>query len=92
LVLAPFKNGAFNLAAEFQIPIVPQVYFDCKRLFSWDIFKGGPGVLRIHQYKFLSTEGISNDEIMPLKEKTFGLISKDLENDAKFMKDTNRKK
>ncbi|MDD7915271.1 lysophospholipid acyltransferase family protein [Polaribacter ponticola] len=33
VVLAPFKNGAFSLAIEFEMPIVPQVYYDCKRFF-----------------------------------------------------------
>ena len=33
VILAPFKKGAFSLAIEFEIPIVPQVYYDCKRLF-----------------------------------------------------------
>ena len=45
VILAPFKNGAFSLAIEHQIPIIPHIYYDCKRLFSWDFFKGGPGTV-----------------------------------------------
>ncbi len=92
VVLAPFKKGAFSLATEFQIPIVPQVYYDCKRLFSWDFFKGGPGVFRIRQHKFLSTEGLSIDQTENLTNKTFNIIYNDLLNDKKYMKDTNRNK
>ncbi len=90
IVLAPFKKGAFSLAIEFEIPIVPQVYFDCKRLFSWDFFKGGPGVFRIHQHKFIETKGLEKKDIESLKVQTFNLMYNDLINDKKFMKDTNR--
>jgi 1-acyl-sn-glycerol-3-phosphate acyltransferase len=90
VVLAPFKNGAFNLAIEFGIPIVPQVYYDCKRLFSWDFFKGRPGVFRIHQHKFIETKDLSLDDMEQLKQKTYDIIYNDLVSDSKYMKDTNR--
>ncbi|MFD2529576.1 lysophospholipid acyltransferase family protein [Polaribacter marinaquae] len=93
VVLAPFKKGAFSLAIEFEIPIVPQVYYDCKRFFSWDIFKGRPGVLRVHQFKFIETKGLNVLEDMKvLKNKTFNIIFEALQADKKYMKDTNRKK
>lgn len=90
IVLAPFKNGAFSLAIEFEIPIVPQVYYDCKRLFSWDFFKGSPGTFRIHQHKFIETKGLQMDDVESLKQQTFDVIYNDLVNDKKYMKDTNR--
>jgi 1-acyl-sn-glycerol-3-phosphate acyltransferase len=93
VVLAPFKKGAFSLAIEFQIPIIPQVYYDCKRFFSWDFFKGRPGVLRVQQHDFIETKGMSSKQDMDaLKSKTFHILYNDLENDRKYMKDTNRKK
>ena len=93
VVLAPFKKGAFSLAIEFGIPIIPQVYYDCKRFFSWDIFKGRPGVLRVHQHNFIETKGMSLLKDMEvLKNKTFNIIYKDLEKDVNYMKDTNRKR
>lgn len=90
IVLAPFKNGAFSLAIEFDIPIVPQVYYDCKRLFSWDFFKGSPGVFRVHQHKFIETKGLTLEDVESLKQQTFNLIYNDLAADHKYMKDTNR--
>ena len=90
IVLAPFKNGAFSLAIEFGIPIVPQVYYDCKRLFSWNFFKGHPGVFRIHQHKFIETADLDITDMEALKKQTFDLIYNDLVNDEKYMKDTNR--
>ena len=92
VVLAPFKKGAFSLAIEFNIPIVPQVYFDCKRLFSWDFLKGSPGVFRIHQHSFIETKALKMDDLSSLKQQTFDIIYNDLSTDVKYMNDTNRKK
>ena len=92
VVLAPFKKGAFSLAIEFDVPIVPQVYYDCKRLFSWNFFKGGFGIFRVRQHKFIATHGLTLDDVDQLKEETYTIIYNDLVNDKKYMKDTNRLK
>ena len=90
VVLAPFKNGAFSLAIEHQIPIVPQVYYDGKRLFSWDFFKGSPGILRVKQCEFIKTENLVQEDKRKLKEQTYNVIYNELINDELYMKDTNR--
>lgn len=90
IILAPFKNGAFSLAIEFQIPIVPQVYFDGKRLFSWNFWKGGPGTIRVHQHQFIETSDLQMQHVELLKQQTFQLIYNDLVSDKKYMDDTNR--
>ncbi|MGY0407283.1 MAG: lysophospholipid acyltransferase family protein, partial [Polaribacter sp.] len=91
VVLAPFKKGAFRLALEFKMPIIPQVYYDSKRLFSWDFFKGGPGVFRVHQHKFIQTTKLPLKEVENLKNTTYNILYNDLIHDKKYMKDTNRK-
>ncbi len=91
IVLSPFKKGAFSLAIEHQIPIVPQVYYDCKRLFSWNFLKGGPGTLRVKQHVFIETKGLSSENIENVLQQTFTIIHNDLLNDKAYMKDTNRK-
>ena len=90
VVLAPFKNGAFSLAIEHQIPIVPQIYYDCKRFFSWNFLKGGPGLFRVRQHRFVETKGLNIEDLDNLKEKVFSLINTDLLLDNEYMKDTNR--
>lgn len=90
VILAPFNNGAFSLGIEYELPIVPQIYYDGKRLFSWNFWKGGPGVLRIHQHKFIQTKGLKPEDIPKLKKQTFNLILKSLTEDKKYMEDTNR--
>jgi 1-acyl-sn-glycerol-3-phosphate acyltransferase len=90
IVMAPFKKGAFSLAIEFKIPIVPQVYYDCKRYFSWDFLKGGPGVFRVRQHNFIPTKELVLEDVENLKNEIFNLIYDDLTADQAYMKDTNR--
>jgi len=90
VVLAPFNNGAFSLSIQYQMPIVPQLYFDGKRLFSWDFFKGYPGVFRVKQGKFIETNGLTMDNKDALKEQAFDLLHNELLNDKLYIKDTNR--
>ncbi|MDG2195053.1 MAG: lysophospholipid acyltransferase family protein [Polaribacter sp.] len=88
VILSPFKNGAFSLAIEFQIPIVPATYYDCKRLFSWDFFKGSPGKFRVRQHEFLETKNLTKDDVETLKQQTFNILYKELTNDTAYMEDT----
>ncbi|CAM1334465.1 lysophospholipid acyltransferase family protein [Tenacibaculum aestuariivivum] len=90
VILAPFMNGAFNLAIQYQMPIVPQVYFDGKRLFSWNIYKGYPGVFRVKQLPFIEVSGLIMKDKKVLNKKVFDLLYNELLNDKLYMKDTNR--
>ncbi len=92
VILAPFKKGAFSLAIEHQIPIVPQSYYDCKRLFSWNFLKGGMGTFRVRQHQFIETKGLSLDDLSKIKDETFQIIYNELSSDELYMKDTNRNK
>ena len=90
VILSPFKNGAFSLAIEHQIPIVPATYYDCKRYFSWTYFKGRPGTIRIKQHKPIYTKGLDKKSLKEIKQQTFTILFNELSNDAEYMKDTNR--
>ena len=92
VILAPFKNGAFSLAIEHQIPIIPHIYYDCKRLFSWDFLKGGPGIFRVKQCDFVNTIGLKNSDLDNLKDKIFSIIYDNLLADTDYMNDTNNSK
>jgi len=78
VVLSEFKNGAFKLAIEHQIPIVPMSFYDCKKLFSYTFFSGGPGVLRVKIHHFIKTEGLTLKNSTSLKKQTFDLIYNEL--------------
>ena len=83
VVLSDFKNGAFRLAIEYQIPIVPITMYDCKRLFSYTFFSGSPGKLRIKVHSFIKTEGLTLKDCNSLKKQTFEVIYNELANDMK---------
>lgn len=83
LLLDDFKDGAFRLAIDHQIPIVPFTFFDNKKRFSYKFFTGGPGRLRVKPHPLVPTTGIPQEGRKELKEKVRNLILKDLEWDLK---------
>ncbi len=80
IVLDEFKDGAFRLAIEHQIPVVPMTFHDCKKRFSYKFFSGGPGKLRVKVHHFLPTKGKTIADKRALKEETRKIILQELEN------------
>ena len=81
IVLSDFKNGAFVLAIEHQIPIVPISIYDNKKRFSYGFFSGGPGKLRVKFHAPIPTTGMSvQKDKNTLKKEIFQLLHKDLSN------------
>ncbi|RED48894.1 lysophospholipid acyltransferase family protein [Seonamhaeicola aphaedonensis] len=78
LDLDEFKDGAFRLAINHQIPIVPITFADNKKRFSYTLFSGGPGILRVKIHKFLLTEGLRIEDTKRLNEKAREIIYKQL--------------
>lgn len=83
IILDTFQKGAFRLAIEFQIPLVPITFFDCKKRFSYTFFSGSPGVLRVKKHKFLPTKGLSQKDKDLLKDQTYQIIFNELVSDSK---------
>lgn len=80
IVLDHFKDGAFRLAVEHQIPIVPLTFHDTKKRFSYKFFSGGPGILRVKIHKFICTEGLELNDRRSLKDKIRKIILEELQN------------
>ena len=83
VVLSEFKNGAFRLAIEHQIPIVPLTFYDVKKRFSWTFFSGCPGKLRVKIHNFIQTDGLTVDAMETIKQKAYNIIYDELVNDTK---------
>lgn len=83
VMLDTFKDGAFRLAIKHQIPVVPLVFFDNKKRFSYTIFSGGPGVMRVKVLKFLFTEKLTIEKTKALNTKAREMIYKELKKVAK---------
>lgn len=80
VLLDEFKDGAFRLAIEHEIPVVPITFHDTKKRFSYDFFSGGPGKLRAKVHSFIPTAGMTVTDKRGLKEKTREVILQELKN------------
>jgi len=81
IILSDFKNGAFRLAIEHQIPIVPMTFYDVKKRFSWTFFSGWPGKLRVKIHPFIQTDGLTLDDMEVTKQKAYKIIHDELVKD-----------
>jgi 1-acyl-sn-glycerol-3-phosphate acyltransferase len=80
IVLDSFKDGAFRLAIDHNIPIVPLTFHDNKKRFSYSFFSGGPGVLRVKRHKRIYTEEFSKENKRLIKDEVRQIILKELQN------------
>ena len=78
--LDEFKNGAFRLAIDHQIPIVPMTFPDNKKRFPYK-FGGYPGKMRVHVHHFIETKGLTLANREEIKSKARETILKRLQND-----------
>ncbi|MFI8377848.1 lysophospholipid acyltransferase family protein [Leeuwenhoekiella sp. NPDC079379] len=78
VVLDTFKDGAFRLAIDHQVPIVPMVFYDNKKRFSYDFFTGTPGKMRVKILPFIETKGKEAKDRRELRDQTYRAIHKEL--------------
>lgn len=78
IVLDTFKDGAFRLAVEHQIPIVPLTFADNKKLFSYTFLSGKPGVMRVKIHPFFETKSKPSEYKKTVKEEVRQVILKQL--------------
>lgn len=67
ILLDKFKNGAFRMAINHNIPIVPMTFLDCKKRFPWTFFSGGPGKLRARIHQFVDTQILGTEDTSTVK-------------------------
>ena len=82
LLLDTFKDGAFRLAIDHQISIVPMVFYDNKKRFPYLFTKGSPGKMRVKIKNFIPTLGLTQNDKKELREKTREVILQELKEDA----------
>lgn len=78
VILDSFKDGAFRLAIEHQIPIVPMSFVDNKKRFPFRFFSGKPGRMRVVVHEPISTEGVTLEQKMQIREQAREVILQDL--------------
>ena len=78
IVLDEFKDGAFRMAINHHIPIVPITFADNKKRFSYTFFSGSPGLMRVKVHKFIFTEGLTTVDTRSVNEASHNLILNEL--------------
>lgn len=74
ILLTDFKDGAFRLAINHQIPIVPITFADNKKRFSYTFFSGSPGKMRAKVHKFIETKGLKIEDTRSVNEQTYKIV------------------
>ena len=83
IILDEFKDGAFRLAVNHKIPIVPFTFLDNKKRFSYTFFSGSPGIMRVKGHAFILTEHYTINDTKILNKQARQIILETLENDSK---------
>ena len=76
-----FKNGAFKLAIEKQVPIIPITFLtNYKRLEMAGLFSGkaSPGIAKAVIHEPIPTKGMTEKDIPFLSDKVFNIINDEL--------------
>jgi len=79
--LAPFKSGAFVLAVQKQIPVLPVTFLTNWRLMQRGDFwfgRAGPGIAQISIHPPVSTKGLSRERVPEIQELVKAIINKPL--------------
>lgn len=79
VILDSFKDGAFRLAIDHQIPIVPITFYDNKKRFSYAFLSGSPGKMRVKILPFIPTAGKTQADKKELREETRSIILRELQ-------------
>ena len=83
VVLDDFKDGAFRLAINHQIPVVPMTFYDNKKRFSYTFFSGGPGIMKAKIHEFLPTKGLKIGDTKTLNQEARTVILEELKGHKK---------
>lgn len=79
VVLDEFKDGAFRIAIEHQLTIIPITFYDNKKRFSYTFFSGSPGKMRAKVHAPISTIGKAMNDKNLLKQEVRDIIFSELQ-------------
>ncbi len=78
LDLSPFKDGAFRLAIDHQIPIVPITFHDNKKRFSYTFLSGSPGQMRVKIHSPIPTKDKTQGQKREIKKEVYEILLNEL--------------
>ena len=79
--LGQFKNGAFKMAIDLQVPVLPITILDNWKLFGTDPVLTGrarPGISRVIIHEPIPTTGLEKKDLVSLRTQTFETINEPL--------------
>lgn len=77
--LSPFRDGAFRLAIEQQVDIIPVTYIGHWELLSdFDKYYFSPGTVIQYIHTPISTQGMTLNDLETLKQRVFNIIANKL--------------
>jgi 1-acyl-sn-glycerol-3-phosphate acyltransferase len=79
--LNPFKSGAFKMAIEEEVPILPITLVDTWKLFATDpplTALARPGISRVIVHDPIPTKGLEKKDLVNLRQQTFDVINESL--------------
>ncbi len=74
LLLDTFKDGAFKLAIDHQIPVVPITFGDNKERLPYTFFSGSMGLMRAKIHYFIDTNGKSHADKKVVRDQVRSVI------------------
>ena len=83
IMLDEFKDGAFRLAVEHELTIVPITFGDNKERFSYTFFSGSPGKMRVKIHSFFETKNQKPEYKKTVKETVRNVILNQLQHYSK---------
>ena len=79
VLLDEFKDGAFRIAIEHQLTIIPITFYDNKKRFSYTFFSGSPGKMRAKIHPPIETIGKTMNDKNLLKQEVRDIILSELQ-------------
>jgi 1-acyl-sn-glycerol-3-phosphate acyltransferase len=79
MLLDEFKDGAFRIAIEHQLTIIPITFYDNKKRFSYTFFSGSPGKMRAKIHPPIETKEKTMDDKLHLKQHVREIILSELQ-------------
>lgn len=72
--LLPFKKGAFHLAVQAQVPIIPVVFSSYSNFYLRKEKQFKSGIIRLKILPKIETKGMTSDDISSLSDKSFDVM------------------
>lgn len=81
VLLDRFKMGAFRLAVDHKLTLVPLTFFDNKKRFSYTFFSGSPGKMRALGHSFLDPQDYKENAAKKMSSEVYNLLLNSLKKD-----------